>query len=329
MRTVLAIDAGRSALKIIAFWCDNNGTRKLRQLLLPSAVCQASTLTDEGAAKQARLETVSVGGKSYWFGKTALWQGSDDMTGGLSDNWFFADEHFALILGAIEVAKRADVPGLDEAMVLIGLPGKLYTGRKAAYQAEVSKHLSSTAQVLVIPQPIGPFYDFFYDENGSERADMNALGQYTIIEIGQHTTDFALVSERTGRESAYSSCGGMSVVATNLQRDLADQNFNLQLPAINETLAAGCFKYSGKTHDATALISKAGADVARQIINHANRHLGDDVYRSDAILLAGGGAGVIAPHLKTTWQHLVALDEPRYCVARGFAKLGQLLLSAA
>jgi len=63
MKTFIAVDLGRSAVKLAAY---DGANDKREMLLYPSAVIPAKPLSDEGARARAMSETVTVNTKSYF-----------------------------------------------------------------------------------------------------------------------------------------------------------------------------------------------------------------------------------------------------------------------
>lgn len=328
-RTVIGLDIGRSAPKTVAIWPDKDGTLKRHSTLFPSAVVPAFQLADEGSAAEARKETVLVNGKAFFVGKTAQWQGRDDMTAGLRDDWFFTDDHFALVLGSLQKLTQAGVPNVEKAILIAGLPGRQYVSSKTRYQAELSKHLPEV-DVRVLPQPLGPFYARALTDQGEDREDIDAQGQYAVIEVGQFTTDLALIREGQAQQASYDSCSGMAVVADGIIKLLQAKGMHqMSIAVATETLERGFYKQAGKSVPAADVIAQASAELVRDIENCANRVLGAEVHRCDAIIVAGGGAPVIIDRMKAQWPHCQLLDDARYGVAEGFARFGLLLAFSA
>lgn len=328
-RTVIGLDIGRSAPKTVALWARKDGGIERHRTLFPSAVVPAFQLADEGAAAEAKKETVVVNSRAYFVGKTAQWQGRDDMTAGLRDDWFFTDEHFALVVGALQKLTQAGVPNVEQSILVAGLPGRQYVTSKVRYQAELSKHLPGV-DVRVLPQPLGPFYARALTDQGEDRDDIDAQGQYAVIEVGQFTTDLALIREGQAQQASYESCAGMTVVAEAISKLLQAKGIHqMSIAVATETLERGYYKQAGKSIQAADVIAQASTELVRDIENCANRVLGAEVDRCDAIIVAGGGAAVIFDRMKNQWPHCELLDDARFGVAEGFARFGLLLAFSA
>jgi plasmid segregation protein ParM len=71
-----------------------------------------------------------------------------------------------------------------------------------------------------------------------------------------------------------------------------------------------------------AQVEKAVDFVVEKIMNKAAALLSKDVAKLDGVLLAGGGAEIIAAALTAKWPHTVLLENPRMAVADGFCRFG-------
>lgn len=316
MKTFIAVDLGRSAVKLVAY----DGTNDKRETLLyPSAVIPAKPLSDEGARARATSETVTVNSKSYFFGDTAIRQGHDDLLGGLRDDWFVTDHHRALFLGGLRKLTEAGVPDVDSALIVVGLPSTMY----AAHKAQLAKVLSALvpqANIKVMPQALGPYFALAFDEKGQETAKIDADGMYGTIEVGQYTTDYALVIEGDPIDDAYGSCSGMSKVAASLQRILQQKDYTVSLSEATQALATKEIKNFGKIVDVRADVATAVEPLAEEIYMKSREVFGSYLRKLDKIVLAGGGAGLVAPRLSSEWGTLELVPNERFAVAEGFLR---------
>lgn len=124
-RTVVGLDVGRSAIKVVAY---ANGTRF--SIMYPTLAVPAVDLTDPSTAERAKAETEIVDGKAYFTGDTARLQGNLTTTIGLNDDWTDTPEYLVLVKSAFTRLHKAGVPNLDTAYVVIGTPSKLYGTRQ-------------------------------------------------------------------------------------------------------------------------------------------------------------------------------------------------------
>ena len=122
LRPVIGLDIGRSTVKAVTRSRIGNGSHKL---VFPAIVANAFEISTEAEQKRTAIETVSINNKNYFFGDTAAIQTTSDIDSGLRDDWILTDEHKALFLGAIQRLKHEGLERSEEALVVVGLPGKL------------------------------------------------------------------------------------------------------------------------------------------------------------------------------------------------------------
>src|SRR4051812_47560955 len=145
MQTCIGFDIGRSSVKIVAAWDDHR-----REILFPSSVVPAFKITDDREAERVQAETVLVNGREFFFGETAMLQGQDDLAGGMRDDWVYTEQHATLFLGGLKKLRAANVPNVDAALIVMGLPAALFASQKAGLGQELAK-LASRAEVRVMP----------------------------------------------------------------------------------------------------------------------------------------------------------------------------------
>jgi hypothetical protein len=109
MKTVIGLDLGRSALKMVDCWQQGGETRRAR-VSFPTSVAAARRLVGGEESRAALEDTVVVDGQAFFIGRTATLQAGDSMQGGFNDQWLFTPEHGALIKGALDKAAAAGVP---------------------------------------------------------------------------------------------------------------------------------------------------------------------------------------------------------------------------
>lgn len=316
-RTCIGIDVGRSAVKIVAAF----GNFERTEVTFPSAFSPAVRITDDREAERAMTDTVEVDGRSYFVGETALLQGRDDMIAGLTDDWAFADQHAALLLAGMKKLEAQGVPGVQAALIVVGLPARLYAHQKSAYATEVSKHVAR-GEVKVVPQPLGPYYTMMLDKKGQQMPNFDADDDsWGIIEVGQYTTDYALVERGRTIEHAFGSCDGMHIAAVNLQKEiLRVHNIPVSVSDATEMLAKPVLKNFGVKIDVSAEVATAVEPVAQTIADKANQLFGEKARKMDGIRIAGGGAPLVSAALARKWSNTSLAENSRFSVSEGFCR---------
>jgi plasmid segregation protein ParM len=317
MQTVIGFDVGRSSVKIVAA---RDTERK--ELLFPSAVCPAFTINDDRGAARAATETVFVGGKYFFIGETALLQGGDDLSGGLRDDWVYSEQHAALFLGGLNKLKATGISGVDSALIVVGLPGALYASQKAGLRQELGR-LVPRAEIRVMPQPMGPYQQLVFTAEGLESGQINADDDsYAVIEVGQYTTDFALLLHGHTIENAIGSCDGMRIAAEHLQRSLRQSQFAVSMAEATDLLRTKTLKNFGERIDVSDHVIRAVEPLAAQIVDKANQLIGKSARSLDGVIVAGGGAPLVLSTLQKAWPHARLSDNSRFSVAEGFCRYG-------
>jgi plasmid segregation protein ParM len=335
MRTSIGLDIGRSAVKIVAAYDDGHGNPKIMDLTFKSSFSKAIKLTDQGAAARAELDSVTVAGQTYFVGDTAITQGRDDMISGLTDDWAFGLQHAALMLSAMKRLTAAGVPGVQTALLCVGLPAHLHETQSKAYALAVSEH-APMSEVKVIPQSMGPYYAMLFNEHGEELTDL-ADKSWAIVEIGQYTTDFAMIERGVATQRSFGSCEGMRIAAENLQKEIqAKHSLKISLVEATDMLASAELKSFGERIDVRADVLIAVEPLAEMIVNKAQQIFGSDLRTLDGFCLAGGGASLIKDAISNKWSKtsggksippsfVSIAKNPRFAVAAGFCRFAQAL----
>lgn len=321
MSAVIGFDIGHSSLKIEAV----SGKRSV-SLLIPSHACPAITISDDAEAAKARNETVNLDGRDWFFGNTALLQGRNLPTG-LSDDWIHTPEHTALFLGGLKAVKDTGISGVDEAMIVLGLPGRTFDSQRHTLATHLGQH-APKASIQIVPQPAGPYYQQMFNDAGEEIPDRKIDAEsWAVIEVGHFTTDTALFKRGSFINWGLGSCNGVRVAAQELQR-IVQSNHGIQMDLVESTeaLQSRTIANFGGSLGLEKEVAEASRIIADQVIRHADQLLGDEARKLNGIILAGGGAPLVYPMLKQHWSTTVMPHNPRFAVANGYCRYGQGLL---
>ena len=243
-RVAIGLDAGRSAIKVVAY---HDGKRT--EIMYPTLAVPAVELTDPTTAARAQAETEIVDGKAYFTGDTARLQGNLTSSIGLNDNWTDTPEYLALIQSAFTRLRAKGVQGIEEAFVIIGTPSKLFGSRKDSLVERTRKALPKTVELKAFPQPMGAYCDYILDQSGMPIENLiNGVNgrpkSYGVIEGGHYSTDFLLMREGQYIERGADSCAGMSAAAEQLRRILGKREIQASLVECEESFSTKClFQY--------------------------------------------------------------------------------------
>lgn len=322
-RTAIGLDVGRSAVKVVAF-----AGGLFYRLVFPSIVTPAIEIGDAATAARAEQETVEIKGKRYFTGDTARLQGGATSTVGLSHDWIETNEYLALVASTMKRLEAIGVPGLENPYMVIGTPASQF-GPQQTRLEEMTRQVVS-AEIKVLPQPMGAYCDFFLDPRGLPikehvRDENKRLKSWAVVEVGHFTTDFLLMREGQYIERGAGSCEGVNFAAEHLVRILAGKKIQTNLLACETALQTKKIFHFGERPIENE-VNEAAAHVVQKIIAKANSLLSTEVATLDGVLLAGGGAELVHPSLTAAWPHTILLKNPRMSVADGFCRYGMGVL---
>jgi plasmid segregation protein ParM len=90
-------------------------------------------------------------------------------------------------------------------------------------------------------------------------------------------------------------------------------------------METGTMLMSGKPVPVAEELAASIEPLCREIQETANQVLGSaTLRRMQGLLIAGGGAPLLFPHLAKAWPQAVLSEEPRFSVAEGFMRAGLL-----
>lgn len=319
MNTVIGFDIGHSTIKIEAV----SAGKKRVSLLIPSHACPAVPSDVDDTAEKVRKETVSVDGQDWFFGHTALKHGRNLPTG-LSDDWIKTPEHTALFLGGLKALRDAGLPEVDDALIVLGLPGRTFPTQRHMLATLLSQYAGG-AKVQIVPQPAGPYYQAMFTEEGLENPQRNIEAEsWAIVEVGHFTTDTALFRSGEFIGWGLGSCNGVRVAAQELQRIVsATHGIQMDLVRATEALQTKRIPKFGNAISIEGEVADASRIITDQVIRHADQLLGDEASWLTGVILAGGGAPLVYPALKEHWPSTIMPHNPRFSVADGYCRFGQ------
>lgn len=330
-RTVVGLDAGRSAIKVVAY---NGGKRT--EVLFSTMAVPAVDLHDQATAIRARQETETVDGKAYFTGDTARLQGNLSSSIGLNDNWTDTPEYLALVKSALTRLKNAGVPGLEDAYIVIGTPSKLFGSRQASLVERTRTVLPEDVHLTALPQPMGAYCDYILDKSGlpitSKLQGPNGrAASYGVIEGGHFSTDFLLMKEGQYIERGADSCSGMSAAAERLRRILAAKEIQASPVECEEAFRTKCLYQYGEERKIEEEIEDAQSSIIQEILAKSNSLFAEDGRSLTKILVAGGSGEAIHRATSEVWRQSILMPNTRWSVAEGFARyaLGQLIRATA
>lgn len=248
--------------------------------------------------------------------------------------WIESDEYYHLFLGALTELTSATVLDL---LLVTGLPVAFYNDKAILHDLLMGSHKVTregrhaqtfmVSNCRVIPQPFGALLTAALDDRGRIADHELATGSVGVIDVGGKTTNLLSVKRlaEIGRETESVSLGAWDVVRA-VRAFLADRCPNLELRdhQLIEAIVARQVQYYGEPVDLCAVVDAALEPMANQVIAQATQ-LWNGGAALDAILVAGGGALLLGPYLKTHFRHARIVTDPVFANAEGYWKLAQRL----
>jgi plasmid segregation protein ParM len=321
----IGLDVGHSAVKVAA----TNGSGKVAKLLFPTLVMPAFPLLDERTAEAAKADTVQYEGREYFTGRTAEQQGRLSAYTGQDRNWVMTPTHDILVLSALNRVTATFGGNLRAAILTIGLPAAYYSAQRGALQARIQdliartygKDVSETVRVRVQPQPYGPLNIIALNEDGTPPIDRNIDEEaWGVIEIGHFTTDFILISSGDVIENASGSSEGLRAIYERMNAEFVPRDYANAPADLTQALVTRKIRHFGKEIDVGDIVDRSVEGIANEIVSETQRLFGPYAAKLNGVLIAGGGAALIAPRIRAIYPHTMLLDSPRYAVAEGFRR---------
>jgi len=310
------LDVGHSAVKISTSFFSS---------IIKTAVCREIQISDESEARRARDETVDVPGHGrYFFGETALVQGVNAGSLGLSDSWIETPEYAALVLAGLRKITRAS-NGAAPSIIVMGLPAALYARQKRPL-LDLSARILPGTRIVVAPQSYAPYVGLKLNFNGIPDRRYAEMNSFAVIEVGYYTTDFAMIQDDRPVERANTSCSGVRVAVEALQRILSNKGMQADMSECETSIVSRSIKHFGRMQDIGHSVDAAIAPLVSEVNDAANRLFEAHARKLDGIILAGGGAHLVERGLRDRWPNLILPEDPRFAVAEGLRRMGEAKL---
>jgi plasmid segregation protein ParM len=146
-----------------------------------------------------------------------------------------------------------------------------------------------------------------------------------VIDIGGKTTNLLSVNRlaEIGRETASISLGAWDLVRA-VREYLVDHCPGLEVRdhQVIDTIVKRHVKYFGTAVDLGDVIDATLEPMADQVIAQATQ-LWNGAAGLEAILVAGGGALLLRPHLARSFPHVRVVDNPVFANALGYWRFAQ------
>ncbi len=276
-------------------------------------------------------ETVEYEGERYFVGEKA--RHSDVTYTLMTRGWIESKMYGALLTSALTRAMngRYALADPEEIIIVTGLPVD-YMRDKTKAEESLGKACDGIGLritgINIIPQPFGSFFDMFYDNNGDIAGSAPFLKRIGIVDIGYHTTDYILIEE--AQRNIEKASGSVPTGAHEIYDIVARELKNMfDRDTVTAEEAEHCvktkhYKVSGQNKDMGTLVGRVLSQVGQKItgIVKSKWNLEGEI---DIVLLTGGGAALIQPHISSIAHTHFLINEPQMANARGYYKRSVIL----
>lgn len=300
---VLGVDIGFGFTKAT----DGRQYQIFKSLVGESADIQFNEPLLQANAPYARH--LEVNGEGFFLGELAEMQ-SRGRGFTLDPQQFLQKYARTLALGAMSPL----VTGNEPVRVVTGLPISFFRKYKETLtqilqqrhsfhlvkpNGEREEKLISIERVRVIPQPFGSMFNLLLNDIGKPASQRFISEKIGIIDVGFRTADYTISDKtRYSERGSQSSDAGISLAFATVTNALMEKSgVSVELYRLYDAVGRGTIKIKGKRYDITKLVQQAFGGLASRIATEVNRLWADD-WDIDAVVLTGGGGGVLAPYLQ-------------------------------
>ncbi len=176
----------------------------------------------------------------------------------------------------------------------------------------------------VIPEALAAWYDYVIVESadGVTLDPDRTSVPVAVIDIGGRTTDYVVVADHAVQ---HDSSGSQRCGLLDVRQSIADAlraRFDLEQIServLTESLQRGTTRLFGISHDISAVLREALAQIVERIHAATRRHLGRGA-ELERILFVGGGSLVLAEQIRDWFPNQTIAPHPAFANARGMRK---------
>lgn len=331
----IGIDLGHSSVKLSV----KSGPTPLTGGvdIFPTVVRPWSQIANEDTARKALADTVTVNGRKFFIGVTAIRQGQAESFTGQSRNWIETDQHDALLVGAwIRANKILEVNNMqdpDTVTLVLGLPASYYMEQRGPLRARAKSLIepllkpSQTLRVFIESQSRAPLLCIAVDSAGKSTNRAGDDESWGVVEIGHFTTDFTFHDHGQEVDGAASSASGAHVVYDKIVNHFKQSGYLSDFETVTTAIKTKSIKVYGKQVDVSAIVDEATTEFSSYILEEVGSRFGDKAQRMDGLIVAGGGAYIVGADIMKTYPNAAISKNARFVVAEGYARFGLLSMA--
>lgn len=256
-------------------------------------------------------------------------------------NDFFHLFRYRLLLSAMAqlfsgyMTKDSEIP--FDIFLVTGLPSGFMADAPLLKKGLVGAHrvisnnadfLFSVNDVAVMPQPMGTIYRRLFDRDGNLSDEMADQKTITVVDVGGYTIDVSTlafgeyVSSRSGTVASGTHVA-MEAARKEIRQMIAGEP---TISMIDRALTTGTINVNGESR-AVSTIEKAMRNVATSALGLLQAKIGSGA-DIDEIVIAGGGAEVVAKEIQRKYPRAVIAENPQSSNCEGYLRYGMYRASA-
>lgn len=328
----IGIDIGHSSVKSAVFVPGVTSEEVLSQF--ETVVQDWRVLRNPETALAAEKDTVSVGSKKFFIGKTAALQSRAEDFTGQDRNWVNSEQHDALLTGAWQNA-MAYLASIDchypaKMNLVLGLPAAFFHTQKTELIMRAHKVLSprlapnQKLEIFVQSQSVAPLFNVALGVGGVETGRVGNDESWGCVEIGHYTTDFTFQDQGQEIDDASTSVEGVINIYQRVKEGLKQKGYLHNLANQNRAIREGVIKVYGNEVSVEDIVDPAISDFVNMVMSRINNLFKESSQSMNGILVAGGGAAIpeIRKGIQGQYPNAIVLQNPQFSVATGLCRLG-------
>lgn len=198
-----------------------------------------------------------------------------------------------------------------EIQVVTGLPIDYYAEQRGLLRERLegehkvrrvgrSTQSFTISEIVVLPELMGSLFCCTINKRGQEVDNIASLGHVGIVDVGGHNTNFMGIEGMVPRRAESRSIDAGCWQAVQLVQTAIDTQYpglNLHDHQVVECMIARSVKWRRKRYDIGGIVDNALVSLAEAVIAVMSQ-LWNGASGFDLILLTGGGALLIADHIR-------------------------------
>ena len=277
--SVIGVDIGYGVTKVI----DSNGRVESFRSIVGAGVPNSL-----GLPRGQKLRTVKVGDATYTVGEEAE-TFSLPLINVRQRNSIESIAYKALVLAAVG-NDRSNGNEDSRHFIITGLPVQFMNDFERL--KNVYKSILPEAQIAVVPQPAGSFFDVLLDIEGRVKNDAYSKARIGVIDIGTYTTDFILFDKMEVVNGLSGTVTiGINSLTSQIIEACRDKRRSLSHIEAEEAITTGYIRRLNEQINVSDIVQKLKKQVAGNIWSYMNSLWGGDE-RIEQIILTGGGAAM-------------------------------------